>query len=125
MKHRRLARATGILFRYSIVWYMYIYIYICIYNSLYIYIYIYIYIHIYIYICIIACRCLPRLARLEMRSEPWVFPGGIPRPTGNSPENLNQEILAGIILSREIGRRFSVGYSSKGGAVGGGCSGWG
>ena len=71
--------------------------------SLYIYIYIYTQLYIYIYIYIYCCGSLQRIAEIR--------PARVSR---SSPEwhNFSNAICL-------------IGYSSKRGAVGGGCSGWG
>ena len=79
--------------------YTYVYIYIYIYTYVYIYtcVYAYIYIYIYMYICIHTCIHMVRLVFKAVQL-PDLVPDG-------------QADLSG--------------YSLQGGAVGGGCSGWG
>ena len=99
--------------------YIYIYIYIYIYvHSLYVCMYVYIYMHIYIYIYIYIYIRVRHAA--DLRTENLTFGGfdssrilmlrgGIPRPTGNFPKSLSQQINITLeILSMETGRNARI-----------------
>ena len=125
--------------------------YVCIHISLYMcmhvctYICVYIYVYIYIYIYILPRRCSTGVLQHILRYRSAVYRNPIyhiicrimTRKHGTSNiRNLTYSYNAARITRRPYQRRYhrhrhqttaakTNGYLSKGGAVGGGCSGWG